>query len=53
MAKIRGAVTAERNYRRLVRLVAELEKDPKADPTTLANARKAIAAYEALPEHLR
>lgn len=43
----------ERLYARLVALVAKLEKDPKADPTVLANARKALADYEALPARLR
>jgi hypothetical protein len=40
-------------HAKLVALVARLEKDPKADPDVLANARKAIADYEALPRRLR
>ena len=42
-----------KTYAKLVKLVAQLEKDPKADPTSLANARKAIADYEALEPRLR
>lgn len=53
MKRIRGAVTMEREYHRLVRMVEKLAADPKHDPAIVANARKAIADYEALPAHLR
>lgn len=45
--------TGARMYAKLVALVRQLEQDPKADQVTLANARKAIAEYEALPQRLR
>lgn len=49
MARENGA----QMYARLARLVARMEKDPKADPDILAKARKAMADYEALPRRLR
>lgn len=39
--------------KKLERYVAELEKDPKADQALLAAARKAMADYDALPDHLK
>lgn len=40
-------------HARLVALVRRMEKDPKSDQAVIANARKAIAEYEALPQRLR
>jgi hypothetical protein len=46
-------MTGAQMYRRLKRLVAKLEKDPKADEATLVAARKALADYEQLPKRLK